>query len=236
MEKGETLKDIKLSRDKLLEKLEERQDKLIATIQANNDRSEVKRLDHLKDLVSSLALISLLGKMPSETKVKFIESGMVDALISKEAEKIGLDLSDLGTQKPFSPITILDQDTLAKGTKLAEWLAQWINTILPGKKLSEEEKNTMHSAATYSYLYPSNTNTSEANRIKKLLAVMLDGKENKDQILNILIPSMTGKDSINTSNTTESLFNKLTAQVLKLAKLISFNNPEILNHFKLTKE
>ncbi|MFM7458050.1 MAG: hypothetical protein ACKO3R_05260, partial [bacterium] len=161
---------------------------------------------------------------------------MVDALISKEAEKIGLDLSNLGTQKPFSPIAILDQDTFTKGAKLAEWLAKWINTILPEKELSEEEKSTINSAATCSYLYPTNTNTSEANRIKKFLAVMLDGKANKDQILNILIPSMTGKDNINTLNTTESLFNKLTAQVLKLAKLISFNNPEILNHFKLTKE
>jgi hypothetical protein len=28
---------------------------------------------------------------------------------------------------------------------------------------------------------------------------------------------------------------KLTAQLLKLAKLISFNNPEILNYFELTK-
>jgi hypothetical protein len=46
---------------------------------------------------------------------------------------------------------------------------------------------------------------------------------------------MTGKDSINTSNTPESNLSKLTAQVLKLAKLISFNNPEILTHFKLTK-
>jgi exopolyphosphatase/pppGpp-phosphohydrolase len=235
MEKGETLKDIKLNRDKLLNKLEERQNSLLVTIKANHDRSEVKRLDHLKDLVSNLALISLLEKMPSETKVKFIENGMVDALISREAKEKGLDLSNLGTQRPLGQIAILDQDTLTKGTKLTEWLTEWIQDILPETELNEEQKSTINSAATYSYLYPSNTNTSEANRIQKLLAATLDKKENKDQILNILIPSMTGKDSINTSGTPESNFNKLTAQALKLAKLISFNNPEILDYFKLSK-
>jgi hypothetical protein len=148
--------------------------------------------------------------MPEKTKIKFIENGMVDALISREARE--------------------------KGVKLAEWLTKWIETILP-EKLSEEQKSTINSAAIYSYQDASNINSniSGANRIKKLLAVTLDGKENKDQILNILIPSMTGKDSINTSGTPESNFNKLTAQVLKLAKLISFNNPEILDYFKLTK-
>jgi exopolyphosphatase/pppGpp-phosphohydrolase len=235
MEKGETLNDINLDRKTIRGKLIERQDRLLEKIQANHERSEVKRLDHLKDLVSNLALMSLLEKMPKGTKIKFIENGMVDALISREAKKQGLDLSILGPQRPFGQIAILDQETLAKGAKLTEWLTKWIQTILPDAELNEKQKNTIKSAATYSYLYPTNTNTSEANRIKKLLAVTLDGKENKDQILNILIPSMTGKDSINTSGTPESNFNKLTAQVLKLAKLISFNNPEILDYFKLSK-
>lgn len=236
MEKGETLNDIHLNRTTILGRLETRQKNLLKTIQANHDQSEVKRLDHLKDLVSNLALISLLEKMPKKTEIKFIENGMVDALISREAKEQGLDLSNLGTQRPFGQIAILDQDTLAKGAKLTEWLTEWIQAIPPEKELSQEEQKTIKSAATYSYLYPTNTNTSEANRIKEFLAAMLDGKENKDQILNILIPSMTGKDSINNSDTPESNFNKLTAQVLKLAKLISFNNPEILNYFKLTNK
>lgn len=236
MEKGKTLNDIKLGREKLLKKLGLRQENLLQIIRENNDQSEVKRLDHLKDLVSNLALISLLEKMPKEIKIKFIENGMVDALISREAKEQNLNLSNLGTQRPFGQITALDRDTHAKGTELAKWLTSWIQTILPKQGLSEKQKNTINGAATYSYLYPPNTNTSEANRIKKLLAVTLDGKENKDQILNILIPAMTGKDSINTSDTRESNFSKLTAQVLKLAKLISFNNPEILAYFKLTKE
>lgn len=235
MEKGKTLNDIKLDREKLLKKLGLRQENLLQIIRENNDQSEVKRLDHLKDLVSNLALISLLEKMPKEIKIKFIENGMVDALISREAKEQNLNLSNLGTQRPFGQITALDRDTHAKGTELAKWLTSWIQTILPEEKLSKKQKNTINGAATYSYLYPPNTNTSEANRIKKLLAVTLDGKENKDQILNILIPAMTGKDSINTSDTRESNFSKLTAQVLKLAKLISFNNPEILTYFKLTK-
>lgn len=233
MEKGATLNDINLNRKTILKRLETRQKNLLKTIQANHDQSEVKRLDHLKDLVSNLALMSLLEKMPKGTKIKFIENGMVDALISREAKEQGLDLSILGPQRPFGPIATLN---LEKGVKLGEWLTKWIQAILPDTELNEKQKNTINSAATYSYLYPTNTNTSEANRIKESLAGTLDGKENKDQILNILIPSMTGKDSINTSGTLESNFNKLTAQVLKLAKLISFNNPEILNYFKLTKE
>ena len=235
MEKGKTLNDINFNRRKILERLEARQKDLLQIIRENDDQSEVKRLDHLKDLVSNLALISLLEKMPKEIKIKFIENGMVDALISREAKEQNLNLSNLGTQRPFGQITALDRDTHAKGTELAKWLTSWIQTILPEEKLSKKQKNTINGAATYSYLYPPNTNTSEANRIKKLLAVTLDGKENKDQILNILIPAMTGKDSINTSDTHESNFSKLTAQVLKLAKLISFNNPEILTYFKLTK-
>ena len=232
MEKGETLNDINLDRKTILGKLIKRQNSLLETIQANHERSEVKRLDHLKDLVSNLALISLLEKMPKKTEIKFIENGMVDALISREAKEQGLDLSILGPLRPFGPIATLD---LEKGVKLGKWLTKWIQAILPEKELSDKEKSTINSAATYSYLYPTNTNTSEANRIKESLADMLDKKENKDQILNILIPSMTGKDSINTSGTPESNFNKLTAQVLKLAKLISFNNPEILDYFKLSK-
>jgi exopolyphosphatase/pppGpp-phosphohydrolase len=235
MEKGKTLNDINFNRRKILERLEARQKDLLQIIRENDDQSEVKRLDHLKDLVSNLALISLLEKMPKEIKIKFIENGMVDALISREAKEQNLNLSNLGTQRPFGQITALDRDTHAKGTELAKWLTSWIQTILPEPELSKKQKNTINGAATYSYLYPPNTNTSEANRIKKLLAVTLDGKENKDQILNILIPAMTGKDSINTSDTHESNFSKLTAQVLKLAKLISFNNPEILTYFKLTK-
>jgi exopolyphosphatase/pppGpp-phosphohydrolase len=235
MEKGKTLNDINFNRRKILERLEARQENLLQIIRENHDQSAVKRLDHLKDLVSNLALISLLEKMPKGTEVKFIENGMVDALISREAKEQDLNLSNLGTQRPFGQITALDRDTHAKGTELAKWLTSWIQTILPEQELSEKQKNTINSAATYSYLYPPNTNTSEANRIKKLLAVTLDNKENKDQILNILIPAMTGKDSINTSNTPESNLSKLTAQVLKLAKLISFNNPEILAYFKLTK-
>jgi hypothetical protein len=185
-------------------------------VKRKDEESEVKRLDHLKDLVSNLALISLLEKMPEKTKIKFIENGMVDALISREAKEQGLDLSILGPQRPFGPIATLD---LEKGVKLGEWLTKWIQKILPDTELNEKQKNTINSAATYSYLYPSNTNTSEANRIKESLAGTLDGKENKDQILNILIPSMTGKDSINTSGTPESNLSKLTAQLLKLAKL-----------------
>jgi hypothetical protein len=210
MEEGETLNDIKLSRKDLLDKLERRQENLLKTIQANNDQPEVKRLDYLKELVSNTALISLLEKMPKKTKIKFIENGMVDALISRE--------------------------TREKGVKLAEWLTKWIQTILPGE-LSEEKQKTIKSAATYSYRYASNINSniSEANRVKQVLEGKLQGKEDKDQILNILIPSMIGKDSINTSGTDEGNFNKLAAQLLKLAKLISFNNPEILNRFKLTK-
>jgi hypothetical protein len=235
MKKNETLNDIDLSSEKILKRLEARQGNLLQIIRENHDQSEVKRLDHLKDLVSNLALISLLEKIPKGTEIKFIENGMVDALISREAKEQDLNLSNLGTQRPFGQITALDRDTHTKGTELAKWLTSWIQTILPEPELSEKQRNTINSAATYSYLYPSNTNTSEANRIKKLLAVTLDGKENKDQILNILIPAMTGKDSINTSNTPESNLSKLTAQVLKLAKLISFNNPEILAYFKLTK-
>jgi exopolyphosphatase/pppGpp-phosphohydrolase len=235
MEKGETLNDIKLHRRMMLEKLEKRQKSLLATIQANHDQSEVKRLDHLKDLVSNLALMSLLEIMPKGTEIKFIENGMVDALISREAKEKGLNLSNLCTQRPFSQIKALDIDTVTKGSALAKWLTNWIQDILPDTELNEEQKSTINSAATYSYLYPSNTNTSEANRIKEFLAVMLDEKKNKDQILNILIPSMTGKDNENMLKNAESNFNKLTAQVLKLAKLISFNNPEILDYFKLTK-
>jgi exopolyphosphatase/pppGpp-phosphohydrolase len=232
MEKGETLNDINLDRKTILGKLIKRQNSLLETIQANHERSEVKRLDHLKDLVSNLALISLLEKMPKKTEIKFIENGMVDALISREAKEQGLDLSILGPLRPFGPIATLD---LEKGVKLGKWLTKWIQAILPEKELSDKEKSTINSAATYSYLYPTNTNTSEANRIKESLADMLDKKENKDQILNILIPSMTGKDSINILKNAESNLSKLTAQLLKLAKLISFNNPEILNYFELTK-
>jgi exopolyphosphatase/pppGpp-phosphohydrolase len=234
MKKNETLSDINLKSEKILKRLEARQQTLLNIIKENHDQSEVKRLDHLKDLVSNLALISLLEKLPTGIEIKFIENGMVDALISREAKEQGLNLSNLGTQRPFGQIAILDQDTLAKGAKLTEWLTKWIQAILP-EELSEEKQKTINSAATYSYLYPTNTNTSEANRIKESLAGTLDKKENKDQILNILIPSMTGKDSINIFKTAESNFNKLTAQVLKLAKLISFNNPEILDYFKLSK-